>query len=196
MSHTITPFEQLSLIIKNRRSIFPTQFIDKPIARDTIDLILENANWAPTHRKTEPWRFHIIMGESLTELGFYLGDRYKANPKGGVFSETKYKKTIQKCQKSAAVIGISYQRDPNASIPEWEEIAATSMAVQNIWLTCETLGIGTYWSSPATFTSDNTFLNLNEGEQCLGLMYLGYYDKATKTKGERQSISEKLKWYL
>jgi len=73
----MTPFEQLSIIIRDRRSIFPAQFIDEPISEDTIGLILENANWAPTHKKTEPWRFHIIMGDSLTELGFYLGDKYK-----------------------------------------------------------------------------------------------------------------------
>lgn len=192
----ITPFEQLSLIIKNRRSVFPAQFVDKPIHNETINLILENANWAPTHRMTEPWRFHIIKGDSLSELGFYLGDRYKANPKGGTFSEAKYKKTIKKTQQSAAVIGISFLRDPKASVPEWEEIAATAMAVQNIWLTCESLGIGTYWSSPATFIKDNTFLEMEEGEQCLGLMYLGYYDESTKTTGDRKPISDKVKWYM
>ena len=28
------------------------------------------------------------------------------------------------------------KRDLKESVPEWEEIAATAMAVQNMWLTC------------------------------------------------------------
>ena len=33
-------------------------------------------------------------------------------------------------------------------VPEWEEIAAVSMAVQNMYLTCTANNIGCYWSSP------------------------------------------------
>ena len=190
-----TLFEQLSTIIRNRRSVFPAQYNDQLIARDTIDLILENANWAPTHRKTEPWRFHVIQGDGLKRLGKYLGDRYQANTLDGGYSEIKHKKTIQKAIKSAAVIGITYQRCPTESVPEWEEVAATAMAVQNIWLTCESLGIGSYWSSPKTFTTHNTFLDLAEGEVCLGLMYMGYYDLAYKSIGERKPITDKIKFY-
>ena len=69
------------------------------------------------------------------------------------------------------------------------------MAVQNIWLTCETLGIGTYWSSPKTFAQNNKFLNMEEGDVCLGLMYMGYYDLVHKSKGERKPINDKVKWY-
>ena len=47
-------------IIKNRRSVFPQQYNTKPITRDTILQVLEAANWAPTHKKTEPWRFKIF----------------------------------------------------------------------------------------------------------------------------------------
>ena len=39
------------------------------------------------------------------------------------------------------------QRDPNESIPEWEEIASVSMSVQNMWLMATNLNIGGYWSS-------------------------------------------------
>jgi len=189
-----TLFEQLTSIIRNRRSVFPAQYIDRPISSDTIDLILENANWAPTHKRTEPWRYHVIQGEALVRLGRYLAERYKSITAIEQYSEAKYKKTLEKATKSTAVIGITYQRDLSESIPEWEEIAATAMAAQNIWLTCETLGIGTYWSSPKTFTENNTFLNMEDGEVCLGLMYMGYYDPRTKTTGIRNPISEKVNW--
>ena len=51
-------------LIKTRRSIFPEQFNSKEIDDGTIDILLESANWAPTYKKTEPWRFKIIRGDT------------------------------------------------------------------------------------------------------------------------------------
>ncbi len=56
-------------LIKNRRSVFPAQYNDKPIERETIEKILEAANWAPTHKKTEPWRFKVFMNGKKEALG-------------------------------------------------------------------------------------------------------------------------------
>ncbi|MBT8219018.1 MAG: nitroreductase [Bacteroidia bacterium] len=183
----------ISKIIRERRAIFPSQFNGNPINKKTLQLLLENANWAPTHKRTEPWRFHVITGSGLDRLGKYLAEKYREDPKGGVFSEMKYKKTKAKATQSSAVIAIVMHLDPKASIPEWEEIAATSMAVQNLWLSCAAAGIGTYWSSPSLFTKNNTFLNLEQNEKCLGLMYLGYYDDMELT-GKRKPIEDKVTW--
>ena len=38
-------------LIKSRRSIMPNQYNNSPIEDDDINLILEAANWAPTHKK-------------------------------------------------------------------------------------------------------------------------------------------------
>ena len=83
----------LTQLIKSRRSIFPAMYTDRRIERETLLSILENGNWAPTHRKTEPWRFKIYQGESLKTLSNYLGDYYKENTPSEKFSEIKYKKT-------------------------------------------------------------------------------------------------------
>ena len=48
-------------IIKKRRSVFPAQYSDEPIAQADIEKVLEAANWAPTHRYTEPWRFKVFL---------------------------------------------------------------------------------------------------------------------------------------
>ena len=44
-------FIELSEIISNRRAVSPTMYLDRPISNETILKILENANWAPTHKK-------------------------------------------------------------------------------------------------------------------------------------------------
>ena len=129
-------------LIKKRRSVFPAQYNGKPIAKFDIEKILEAANWAPSHRKTEPWRFKVLQGVSKEKLGLFLSLKYMETmdkPK-----EMKVKKLIENPKKAGAIIAICMQRDPKESVPEWEEIAATAMAVQNMWLCCAEMGIGAY----------------------------------------------------
>src|SRR5690554_6827304 len=160
--------------IKNRRAVFPTQYNGKPITKEEINLILEAANWAPTHKRTEPWRFKVFHGESQLRLGEFLAETYKKNT--DKFSESSYGKMIENPTKSGCVIAICFQRDLKESLPEWEEIASTAMAVQNMWLTASEMKIGSYWSSPSVIKHLGEFVNLDEGERCLGFFYLGKYD--------------------
>lgn len=178
-------------IIENRRAVYPRQYNDKPIEQEDIQVILEAANWAPTHKKTEPWRFKVIRGQKLTEFGDFMADRYKATAKN--FSERKYNKTKNKFLQSACVIAICMQRDPRERIPEWEEIASTAMAVQNMWLTATDMGIGCYWSSTSLRNEVGGFLNLMQGERCLGFFYMGYYD-GILPEGVREPILLKTEW--
>ncbi|MFT6795969.1 MAG: nitroreductase [Maribacter sp.] len=178
-------------LIKNRRSIFPAQYIEKPIAKSDIERILEAANWAPNHRKTEPWRFKVIQGDKQSQLGQFLSNTYidiTSKPK-----QLKAKKLIENPKKAGAIIAICMQRDPMESVPEWEEIAATAMAVQNMWLCCTEMGIGCYWSSPSLITYMNEFLPMNEGEKCLGFFYMGYYE-GELTEQVRKPIGDKTVW--
>lgn len=178
-------------LIKKRRSVFPAQYNDKPITKADIEKILEAANWAPTHKKTEPWRFRVLQGESKEKLGLFLSLKYMETdlkPK-----EFKVKKLMENPKKSAVVIAICMQRDPMKSVPEWEEIAATAMAVQNMWLCCTEMGIGCYWSSPGLIKYMDEFFELNEGEQCLGFFYMGYYDGEVP-EVTRGPIADKVVW--
>ena len=99
----------------------PSQYNDTPLNDEQIYLILEAANWAPTHRKTEPWRFKVLKGKSKNNLGEFLAEKYKDN--NIKFSKFKYDRIKEKTKKSSVVILICMQRDPLESIPEWEEIA-------------------------------------------------------------------------
>ena len=181
-------------IIRKRRSVFPHSYNQTPISRELIEELLENANWAPTHRLTAPWRFRVFSGAALQELSEYLGAFYKTNTPPENFSAKKYEKTIKKPLQSACVIAICMQRDPKASVPEWEEIAAVACAVQNMWLTATAYGIGAYWSSPKSMLTGPDILNLEEGERCLGLFYMGYFDDPG-FEGKRGPIAEKVIWY-
>jgi nitroreductase len=184
----------IDALIKVRRSHFPASYTGEPIDRASILQILENANWAPTHKKTEPWRFQIFTGDGLAGLSEFLSEAYKAAAGSDEFSELKYNKTKNKVLKSSHVLAIIMQRDPEERLPEWEEIAAVACAVQNIWLSCTSRGIGCYWSSPATITSDKTFLNLEDGQRCLGLLYMGNIDPENIVESTRSDINDKILW--
>ena len=178
-------------IIKNRRAVFPAQYIDKEIPQSELNQILENANWAPTHKKTQPWRFKVFRGQSLVRLGDFLADWYKENTPAEKFKEIKFNKTRKKAAKSSCVIAICMK--PDASLPEWEELAATACAVQNMWLSCSAREIGCYWSSPKSIHDLGSFHALEDGEQCLGFFYMGYY-QGVLSPGVRNPIEERVVW--
>ncbi|MCI5081691.1 MAG: nitroreductase [Saprospiraceae bacterium] len=186
--------QQISELIKKRRSIFPETYTDQPIPKEVIEQILENANWAPTHKKTEPWRFKVFQGKALERLSGYLGDWYVANTPEAKFSEKKLEKTKKKPLRSACVIALCMQRDPEERLPEWEEVAALACAVQNMWLSCTALNIGCYWSSPRSILEADEFLQLGEGEKCYGLFYMGYH-QMPDIAGKRSPYETKVSWF-
>ena len=185
--------QEVNELIRTRRSIFPDVYTGGTISDEIILDILENANWAPNHKKTEPWRFQVFKGAALDRLGDFLATTYKKITPEEKFSEKKFSKILKKPGKASAVIVICMQRDPNESLPEWEETAAVAMAVQNMWLSCTAHGLGCYWGSPGMIHHAKEFLKLAEGERCLGFFFMGTHQMGT-LPGNRKPIADKVKW--
>lgn len=188
----MTPTE-VSQLIRKRRAIFPKSYINKSISKEIIEEVLENANWAPTHRLTEPWRFKIFTEDAIEKLALYMGDFFKKNTPTDQITEEKYEKSMENARRSGCVIAICMQTDPENRVPEWEELASVSMAVQNMWLTCAAHGIGCFWSSPRVALEATEFLGLKTGERCLGLFYMGYHNMP-EIAGKRTPIENKVEW--
>jgi nitroreductase len=105
-------------------------------------------------------------------------------------------KSRLKCEQSDKILLICFQRDPSETIPEWEEIAATAMAVQNIYLSCSAAHIGCYWSTPKAKNFMHEFCPQSPGEKCLGLFYMGYFEKGKSfPKSPRTPILGKVEWH-
>ncbi|CEG43994.1 nitroreductase [Plasmopara halstedii] len=187
-------------LIAMRRSIFPPDYdSEKKVLREVLDKMLTAANWAPTHGKTEPWRFVVFEAlEKRLELGQLMADWYKANVPAKKFLESKYNKMIYNCQVSSHVIAICMKRQKSGKIPEWEEMCSVACAVQNMHLVATAHGVAAYWSSgPAiTLAQDmKNHLKLEEKDKCLGLFYVGMPRKDVKViKGFRKPIGDKVTW--
>lgn len=187
-----TKAEILAEIIKNRRSIFPESYIQEEIPTDIIEQILESANYAPTHKLTQPWRFTVIRKDAKAKLGAELGRIYKTIIPAEKFLQKKYDSFAQKTSQANVIIAINIQFHED-KVPSWEEVAATACAVQNMWLMAAALNVGAYWSSPPLIEHLGDFLDLAENEKCYGLFYMGYYNEP-KREANRTLMDEKVKW--
>lgn len=187
-----TEFEILSNVIKKRRSIFPASYIKKEIPKAVIEQILENANYAPTHKLTQPWRFVVMRNQAKVRLGEELGRIYREVIPTAKFLQKKFDSFAMKTAQADCIIAICVKLHPD-KLPEWEELAATACAVQNMALTAEALNVGTYWSSPSLISSLGNFLGLAENEKCYGLFYMGYHEQEG-SDANRTSMADKVKW--
>lgn len=164
----------LKNIIEERRSIFPKDYSDKEIPQNILDEILSNAVLAPNHKRTKPCRFKTFKGEEKQKLGLELQNIYKNSTPEFQFLQKKYDDIGFKISKANVVLSIVVNF--SGLVPDWEEIAAVSMAVQNMYLTCTANNIGCYWSSPKIVEQLTDSLTIEENQQCLGLFYMGSLD--------------------
>ncbi|WP_428232511.1 nitroreductase family protein [Flavobacterium sp.] len=187
--------KKISKNIRNRRSIYANEFISKELPDQLLEEILVNATWAPNHKMTEPWRFIVFKGKYLKEYGEFMAHYYQ-----DFYSDLSSELQKEKLNylrnyplNAACLIGVIMVRNTKIGLPEWEEIAAVSSAVQNMALTCTAHKIGSYWSTKGVAVDYVTQFGLAENEKSLGLFYLGYYPKDLKSsKKKRTPLSKKV----
>lgn len=158
-------------IIESRRSIFPKSYSTEEIEEEVLAEILNSANFAPNHKRTKPWRLKVFRAEEKDQLGAKLAEIYRQTTNSQTFLEKKYLDISEKISKSNVIVTICVNF--SGLLPEWEEIAATAMAVQNMYLTASANEVGCYWSTPGMINHLNEFLGLEENQKCIGLFYLG-----------------------
>jgi nitroreductase len=189
-------FEQLASIIKNRRSVSYTKMNGKVIPAETVNELLSLADWAPTHGRTEPWRFFVYGGMAKKEFGVAHADLYWKNTAEDKRQEATFEKLMHNVDNASHLIIAVMKRGENAKIPQLEEIAAASTAIQNILLGATALGISSFWSTGGMTHSHalKEYLHLGADDIIMGLIFLGYSDEPIKEGIRNIAISEKVKW--
>lgn len=164
-------------IFRTRRSIKPAAMdVSREVAREVLLEILEDAHAAPTHGLTQPWRFHVFTGGARARLADALQDIYDRVTPVPARNDEKRIKLGTTPRLAPVVIAVAVRVEPNGKIPEIEELAATSCAVQNLMLSAHEKGLGSYWSTPPATTSEQfaSWLGFDATHRMLGLVYLGY----------------------
>lgn len=190
-------FEIFQKIVTGRRSSKPSLMNGKKIDPASVQQLLELADWAPTHGRTEPWRFVVYSGESLKIFCQQHADLYKAHTDADKFTTAKYQGIIQNGEKISHLVLVYMKRQPTQKIPLIEEIAATAAAVEHILLGAHALGIATLWSTGAMthHESMKNMLGLADDDLVMGLLYLGYTDETTADGKRNIPLSEKTTWH-
>lgn len=163
--------EVLKKLIEKRRSIYPRDYSGEKIPGEILAEVIYSADFAPSHKKTKPWRFHAFRETDKNILATELQRIYRTWTPDEIFLRKKWEDIGLKMTKTDTVIAIVVNF--SGRVPEWEELAATAMAVQNMYLTCTANNVGCYWSSPAYISYLSDFLQLSGNQRCLGLFYMG-----------------------
>lgn len=186
---------EITAIIRDRRSIYPEQFSKRKIHREQIELLLNNAIWAPSHGLTQPWRFVVLQDNALMQLSEVLGNAYLSETPKELQNDKKLIKLINRPKLATAVIALIVDREKNTKISEADDFAAVACAVQNMHLTATAQGIGGFWSSTNMVKTQQfrEFVSLTEQQVCIGLFYLGY-PEIEWPKGQRKPIEYVTTW--
>ena len=181
----------ISLNIRNRRSTKPEEFNGDTISNDLILHLLENAIWAPTHGRTEPWQFYVYSGVSLRIFGNQLASAYKSGVEESMIDVHQLQKYQERPGLASHIIGVAMIRGENVKIPAHEELLACACAVQNILLTATSMNIASYWSTGPLINTENfkNNFNLRSEDHFLGLIYLGKINDSITKEGKRNHTS-------
>lgn len=109
--------------IFHRRSI--RKYQEKTVEQEKLDLLMKAAMAAPTTANQQPWEFTIVRNKEVIEK------LSKASPYAG-------------CAKHAPVVIVVSYRTENLPCPDWTQIDC-SIAMENIWLETDALGLGGVW---------------------------------------------------
>lgn len=188
--------EEVNELIRHRRSVFPKDYSGEKVSDAKVQQMLENANWAPTHKLTQPWRFTVFTGAGLKKLADFQAECYKkVTQADGTFKEERYQNLQKKPFESSHIIAVGMKRDEKKNLPEIEEIGAVFCAVENMYLTATAYGIGCYFSTGGItyFEEAKPFFGLGPDDKLLGFMNIGMA-KGELTAFRRKSINEKVVW--
>ena len=192
-------FEIVSQLIKQRQSLFTAQMLEGAIIPDKdIWELLKLANYAPSHKRTEPWRFKVYSKSGLPSLYKKLAEIYWEDTSSENFNEQKLEKITSKPKWLSHAIVICMKRNESEIVPAFEEEYAVACSVQNMLLALNCLNIIGYWSTPKMCFTDSfkDFLGLGEADKCMGILQLGVkkFDLPEIPKPQNSDIRKKVQW--
>lgn len=188
--------EQLKVIVENRRSIKPAVMNGQKADDALIKELLQLANWAPTHARTEPWRFVVYSDNAIRQFCADHAQLYKENAPADKFAQGTFDNLTHMGDNVSHIVVVHMKRGTNPNIPVMEEIAAVSCAVQNILLGAEAAGLSVLWSTGGMTLKPamKQYFQLEEEDLVMGILYIGYSADSSKPGSRQVPLEQKIVW--
>jgi nitroreductase len=130
----------------------------EPLARETIDELLDLARWAPNHHLTNPWRFRVLGPLTLECL------KAAAGPEAAAKLDRAPTLVVCSCVLSGEPVA------------DEEDLHATACAAYIVLLAAHGRGLVGYWRTPEVLRTPAgaAAVGLGPDEHFVALIHLGH----------------------
>lgn len=156
--------------IKSRRSI--GNLIAPAPSHEQVEQAIEVAMSAPDHKGLNPYRFVVLEGNALTQLGDALKNASIAQ---GETDEASLTKAQNMPLRAPMIIACVTRYREHDKVPHWEQLAAASASVQNLLLALHAQGFATVWRTGAIANelAVKSYIGVTQDNQVVGFVYVG-----------------------
>jgi nitroreductase len=182
---SVTAFTNLARMdveeaIRSRRTV--KAFQPEPVARETLEELLELARWAPNHHLTNPWRFRVLGPQALERLKLAAGELATAAAPEGADAKELARVAAAKLDRAPTLVVCSVKRS-NDPVQDEEDRHATSIAAYIVLLAAHARGLAGYWRTPAVLRTEAgaVAVGIPPDELFVGLLHLGRAKQSAAT---------------
>lgn len=180
--------------ITSRTSV--RRFRLEPVPREALEQLLECAVRAPNHKLTEPWRFAVLTGGARDRFAEIRARHRLKRFEDPATAEARAAadKVRRETRETPAYIIVMSALNPD-EITREEDYAATMMAIANIMIAAQSLGLGTYLKTGGVMR-DPVLLDLAAVPQdfrVVGILSLGYPAEEEQPR-RRKAPAELTRW--
>lgn len=176
--------------IRERRT--HKEFTGQPVARETLEALLDLAVWAPNHRMTEPWRFFVVTAERIPDLAAAVDRAIKDDDHPKLLRKKPV--LARRLPKLGAFIAVGRRPVPDDPLTDQEDYAACSCAVYAILLAATAMGLGSFWSTGKVFKRPKVreLLGMPDEMELVAAIWLG--TPVAEARSARRSAPELTHW--
>ncbi len=163
----------------------PKLTLPSPNAQE-LEVMFKCAVRAPDHGRLRPWRFLVLQGEALVQLGL----AFEASQPGADEAKRQRLRAMP-LRAPMIIVGVATLDWEHKKVPVWEQQVAVGIATQHLQLAAQELGYGTMWRTGEMTEADpvRRHLGLADNEQIIAFLYTGTVEGEPRT-AELQPLDE------
>jgi len=158
--------------------------------------LLEAAVRAPNHHLTEPWRFVVLTGQALEDLGEAMGEGARRQHAEAHDLEMRVQVERARPRRAPVIVAVVYVPSTHPRALEVEDRYAVGAAIENLLLAAHATGLAAHLRTGAAAQDPSVreYLGLKDGEEVATFVYLGYPGGEPRPFSRRTPACERTDW--